>query len=234
MSAKKKKKLYEGSTKDVYETEAPDQLLLTFKDTVRGTNATIENKGVINCRVSVLLFRFLSSYNVATHFVAENGVDTIVVRRLDMLPLQAVIHNFANAALAKQLQVKNGEALNKPHVELLRKDSPGHVSPLSEEEIRTAQLLSVDELRSLNRLVTKGNAVLRAFFDRRGLALASARFEFGRSKTRIVIADEVSFDTCNLWEKGTGERFDFDNTRNDVAAMKVVFQEVSRRVLTKA
>ena len=231
MAVKKKKRLYEGKSKTLYETDTQDQLLIAFKDNVPGADITIENKGAVNNHICALIFRYLESYNIATHYVSESENDSMVVRRLNMFPFDIVVHNRANAALAKQVGVKNGEALSAPRIEFYSKDDIKKNSPMNRKELLKAGLIPAEILQSVERMVVKINAILKSFFTRRDLLLASIKLEFGRHKDRVILGDEISIDTCGLWDAETGEQFDIKNHRNEVETIQQYFQEISQRLL---
>ena len=235
MTVKKKKKLYEGKSKTLYETEHAEHLVLSFRDEPPGGNGVkagvIANKGVINNQVSAVLFRFLESYNIPTHFVAAAGKDGMVIRHLEMVPLMLVVHNVATVALAKQLAVKEGTALEKTVMEYHFKDAARSSPAGSTNDLLSAGIVRADELRQINRLATKVNVVLAAFFKRRELILQNLKLEFGRYRNRLLLGDELSLDTCSLAEAKTGERLTPPRHRSDPATIEKLYQELGQRLL---
>jgi len=238
MAIKKKKKLREGQSKIVYETEAPEQLVLAFKDEIPGTNGTkggvIENRGVINNRISTLLFRYVESYNIPTHFFSSGGKDAMIVRPLEMIRFSVRVHSIASAAVARRLGVKEGTPLEKILIEYHRKEEGKKEALVSREELPASSLVTADELAQIDRYAAKVNAVLKSFFTRRGLSLFSVSLAFGRYKNRICLGDELSFENFVLQDAKTGEKYDFDRLRDDLKTYQSHYEHLSRRILLES
>lgn len=234
-SSKKKKKIYEGKAKILHETANPDQLVQEFKDDATALNGAkkgkIKNKGVVNNKISAQLFRLLESYNVPTHFISESGDGEMVIRRLNMIPLEVVVRNIATGSLVKRGGVKEGQVLEKPIVEFFLKDDAKNDPQIDETYILSNGLATNEDLRIITRMSAKVNAVLRAFFLRRNLKLVDFKLEFGRAKNKIFLADEISPDTCRLWDTKTDKKMDKDRFRQDLGGVEEAYEEVLRRVL---
>jgi phosphoribosylaminoimidazole-succinocarboxamide synthase len=235
MTSKKKKKIYEGKAKALYETANPDQLVQEFKDDATAFNGTkkgrIKNKGAINCKISSHLFRYLESFNVPTHFISEGGENEMLIRRLHMIPLEVVMRNIAAGSLVKRGGMKEGQALDKPVLEYYLKDDAQKDPLIEVSYILANNLATPDELRIIGRLTSKVNAVLKSFFERRGLQLVDFKVEYGRVKNKILLADEISPDTCRLWDAQTGKKMDKDRFRQDLGGTEEAYEEVLRRVI---
>jgi len=234
-SSKKKKKIYEGKAKILHETANPDQLVQEFKDDATAFNGAkkgrIKNKGVVNNKITAQLFRLLESYNVPTHFISESGDNEMVIRRLQMIPIEVVVRNIATGSLVKRGGVKEGQVLDKPIVEFFLKDDAKNDPQINETDILSNGLATSEDLRIISRMSAKVNAVLRAFFLRRDLKLVDFKLEFGRAKNKIYLADEISPDTCRLWDVKTDKKMDKDRFRQDLGGVEEAYQEVLRRVL---
>lgn len=234
MNAKKKKKIYEGKAKILYETNNPDQLIQEFKEEATAFDGTkkgkIKNKGVINNKISSHLFRYLESFNVPTHFIAESGEDEMVIRKMQMIPVEVVMRNIATGSLVKRSGVKEGQVLEKPLLEFYLKDDAKHDPMIDESYILSNGLATSEELRIISRLAAKVNAVLKSFFWRRNLKLVDFKLEFGRCKNKILLGDEISPDTCRLWDAKTDKKMDKDRFRQDLGGVEDAYEEVLRRV----
>jgi phosphoribosylaminoimidazole-succinocarboxamide synthase len=236
MALKKKKKLYEGKTKTLFETEASEQVILTFRDDIHGNGAraiTIPGKGAIDGQISSFLFRVLESYFVPTHFLAPAGKDGMLVRQLEMIPLQFILHNLASASFARRTGAKEGKPLEKPVLEYYHKTANLRDPGLSRNDTLSTGLVNSNELRVIERCVSKANAVLRGVFDRRSLKLESCKFEFGRGKNRIMIADELSLESLRLLDAKTGDRLLPSRASNDPEEMQRLYQEAARKILAE-
>lgn len=237
MAIKKKKKLYEGKTKILYETENAEQVVLEFKDDVIAVNGSKKSRsikrGVANNQVSAHLLRYLESFNVPTHFMSLVGEAGMLVRRLQILPIEVMVRNIAAGSFAKRYSLKDGEILEKPIVEYYLKHSTKDDQMVNQHHIVAFGMATADELKIIERYVTKANAVLKAFFIRRGIKLVDFKLEFGRYKNHLVIGDELTVENCRLWDAETGEKFEVERYRNDAATLERIYEEVRRRVFEK-
>lgn len=232
---RKKKKLYEGKTKTLYETEDANYLILEFRDDVAAFNGKkkgrITNKGYVNNQVSGHLLRYLASFYVPTHFVDFHSDTAMVVHRLQMLPLQVVVHNFVTDSLVDKGKLNVGDPLPAPVIEFYQKDPEKGNVPVSEKDAVEQELCSKEELEMIKRMALKINAILKSFFDRRNLKLVEFKLEFGRDKNgKLVLADELSPDSILLWDAQPGEPFDKERFRLDSANPEEVYEEIRRRV----
>jgi phosphoribosylaminoimidazole-succinocarboxamide synthase len=234
MAIKKKKKIFEGKTKILYDTENPEQVIIEFKDDIPSMNGSKRSKafkpGAINNQISAHLFRYLESFNVPTHFVSQVSDNTMLVRRLQIIPLEVTVRNIATGSFAKRYGLKDGEILEKPVVEYYMKNNTKDDQMVNQHHIVAFGLATADELKMVERYVTKANAVLKAFFIRRGLKLVDFKLEFGRYKNHILVGDELSLDNCRWWDAETGEKYNLERSRQDPNAMEKIYDEVRRRV----
>jgi phosphoribosylaminoimidazole-succinocarboxamide synthase len=235
MNVKKGAKLYEGKAKKMYLTENPELLIQEFKDSATAFDGakkgTIRGKGAINNQISAHLFRYLESYHIPTHFVRTLSDREMLVKKVEIIPVEVVVRNVVAGSLAKRLNEEEGRDLPEPLLEFYLKDDALHDPMITEEEILERGLATAQELEKIKRMALKVNAVLKDFFARRKLRLVDFKLEFGRHGGEILLADEISPDTCRLWDAETGERLDKDRFRRDLPGVVEAYREVHERVL---
>jgi phosphoribosylaminoimidazole-succinocarboxamide synthase len=216
---KKKKKLYEGKSKKLYALDDSDQLIQEFKDDAaifeRTKAEVIKGKGIINKDISAYLFEYLEGFHIPTHFVKDLGGREMLIRRLEMIPVEVVMRNIAAGNLCERYGLEKGKELNSPIMEFYLKNDERHDPMINQTHIVAFQLATMDEVRIIERMTSKINAVLKSFFLRRNLSLVDFKLEFGRHKNKILLGDEVSLDTCRIWDvspetKQNKERFGID------------------------
>lgn len=236
VNVKKKKKLYEGKAKILFETDNEDYLMQEFKDDATAFDGEkkgkIKGKGVVNNQVSAHLFNFLESYHIPTHFVKPVSENSMAIKKLDMIPVEVVMRNLATGSLVKRYDIEEGRELEGPILEFYLKDDSKHDPMINADHIVSFGHASHEEVKQIQRYAQKVNAVLKAFFERRGLLLVDFKLEFGRGKNgRIILGDEISPDTCRLWDSETREKMDKDRFRQDLGKVEEAYQEVLKRVL---
>lgn len=234
----KKKKIYEGKAKKLYTTDDDNELLQEFKDEATAFNGIkkgiIRGKGNINNQMSAFLFRYLENFHVPTHFIKEISSNSMLVRKCEMIPIEVVMRNIAAGSLLKRSNYKEGDPIAPPLLEFYLKDDAQHDPMITEEEIVNQGYATRENLLKIRRLAHKVNAVLRDFFRRRNLHLVDFKLEFGRYRDHIVLADEISPDTCRFWDMTTGEKLDKDRFRKDLGNVEEAYVEVLDRVLFQA
>lgn len=232
-SVKKKKMLYEGKTKIVYETDNEDLLIHEFTDdAVDGAKkGKIKSKGVVNNQISSHLFMYLDNYHVPTHFVKTHSSNTMLVKKLDMIPVEVVMRNFATGSSVKRYGVEDGKELERPVLEYYLKDEKKDDTVVDDHHILALEYATAEELKQIERFALKINAVLKSFFYRRSLMLVDFKLEFGRNKSgKLTLGDEVSADTCHFWDVVNGGKLDKNRFRQDRGNVEEVYEEVRRRV----
>lgn len=229
--------LYEGKAKRLFATDQPDELLMEFKDSATAFNgakkAEFENKGRFNKALTVLIYRALESRGVPTHFVRDSGEIAIVVKKVTIIPIELVVRNIIAGSLAKRLGRAEGEALKQPLVELYYKDDALGDPMINDEHVRELGVASAEELARLKQFGLKVNELLGSIFAGAGLTLVDFKLEFGRlanDPSTLVLADEISPDTCRLWDAKTGEKMDKDRFRRDLGGVMESYAEVLRRL----
>lgn len=231
----KLKQIYEGKAKKLYETDDPDLLIQEFKDDATAFDATkrgtIVNKGVINNKLSEKMFNILSKNGVPTHFVKRLNERDMLVRRVEIVPIEVTMRNIVAGGMAKLLGLEEGIILKEPVLEYHYKEDALHDPLINEYHIKALGIAADKELDTIRKYSFKINEVLKAFFDSKALILVDFKLEFGRHKGKIILADEISPDTCRLWDKRTKEKLDKDRFRRDLGSVEEAYQEVLRRVM---
>lgn len=231
----KLKQIYEGKAKKLYETSDPNLLIQEFKDDATAFDATkrgtIVNKGVINNQLSEKIFMLLTKKGIPTHFVKRLNDRDMLVKRVEIVPVEVTIRNIVAGGMAKLLGLEEGIILKEPVLEYHYKEDKLHDPLINEYHIRALKIATDKELDTIKKYSFMVNEALKSFFDSKGLILVDFKLEFGRYKTKIILADEVSPDTCRLWDKTTKEKLDKDRFRRDLGNVEEAYQEVLRRVM---
>jgi len=231
---KKFEKIYEGKAKVLYTTEDPALLIQYFKDDATAFNAqkrgTIVEKGIMNNRIAARIFEHLTSQGIETHFVERLNDREMLVKRVEIVPLETIVRNRAAGSLCRLLGLTEGANLATPTLEFCYKNDALGDPQVNEYHIRALQWATDGEVRDITALAFRINEVLRKFFLDLKIELIDFKLEFGRLQHRIILADEISPDTCRLWEVGTGNKLDKDRFRRDLGNVEGAYQEVLRRV----
>ncbi len=232
---KKLEKLYEGKAKIIYATDDPDLIIQYFKDEATAFDGTkkgiIKEKGILNNRVSSRLFKYLEEKGVRTHYVDTLSDREMLVKKLEMIPVEVVARNVVAGSLSKRMGVEEGRTLDEPVLELYYKSDPLGDPMINEYHVKAFNLAGFHEIRRMEETALRVNTLLKDFFDERGIILVDFKLEFGRFKGEILLGDEITPDGCRLWDKATGERLDKDRFRRDLGKVEEAYQEVLRKVM---
>lgn len=230
----KGKAFYEGKAKILYGTDDPDLIIQYFKDDATAFNAqkrgTIQEKGIMNNKISEVLFKYLEAEGVPTHLVRRLTDREMLVRRLEIIPVEVIVRNVIAGSLAKRLGLEEGKHLSRPVLEHCYKSDALGDPMINEYHIRALGWATDQELKQIEELSFRVNDLLKDFFDRRSLILVDFKLEFGRHHGKVYLGDEICPDTCRLWEKGSLEKLDKDRFRRDLGKVEDAYQEVCRRV----
>jgi phosphoribosylaminoimidazole-succinocarboxamide synthase len=230
--------IYEGKAKRVYTTDNPDLVIQYFKDDATAFNAkkrgTIVSKGIINNELSETFFRLLEGEGVPTHFVERLNEREMLVKRLDIIPVETVVRNIIAGSLAKRLGLEEGKTLPAPIVEYYYKNDALDDPMINQWHVTVLGMATERELQTLTDMALKINTVLRAFLERRGILLVDFKLEFGRHHGQLLLGDEICPDTCRLWDAATRKKLDKDRFRQDLGGVEEAYHEVHRRVCTAA
>jgi phosphoribosylaminoimidazole-succinocarboxamide synthase len=226
--------IYEGKAKKLFTTGHPDEVLQYFKDDATAFNAqkrgTIVEKGIINNKVSERLFRLLEQNGVATHFVERKSDREMLTKKVTIVPVEVVVRNVIAGSLAKRLGLKEGEAIQPPIVEWYYKNDALGDPLIADEHVRLLKLATPEQMGEIKGLALRVNSVLQPFFAERRMVLVDFKLEFGVHNGRLILADEISPDTCRFWDQATRESMDKDRFRKDLGKIEEAYQEVLKRV----
>lgn len=233
---KKTVQLYEGKAKKVFATENPDYVIVSYKDDATALDGlkkgTIGGKGVINNRMSNFLMQILEKEGVPTHFVEELNDRETVVRKVTILPLEVIIRNISAGHFAQRYGVEEGIVFDEPTIEFSYKNDDLHDPLLNAYHAIALKLATREEIELVKSLAFRVNDILKAYFKGIGVTLVDFKLEFGKTADgRIVLADEISPDTCRFWDAKTGEKLDKDRFRRDMGGVEDAYNEMKRRVL---
>ena len=226
--------LYEGKAKKIFATGDPDQVMQYFKDDATAFNAqkrgTIVDKGVINNRVSERLFQLLEQNGIHTHFVKRVSDREMLTKKVRIVPVEVVVRNVVAGSLAKRLGLKEGNRIDPAVVEFYYKNDALGDPLVNEDHLRVMNVATPGVLRELRDLGLAVNKILKPFFAERKMQLVDFKLEFGVFHNKMILADEISPDTCRLWDLATGESMDKDRFRKDMGKIEEAYQEVLKRV----
>ena len=231
----KKELIREGKAKKLYSTEEETLIIQEFKDDATAFNAakkgTIKGKGEINCTLSAIFFEYLQSYHVPTHFVKVSAPNDMIIKKVNIIPIEAVMRNVASGSLVKRLGLKDGKTLDYPIFELYLKDDALNDPLINEYHAYALGIAKPEDIRTIYRMTAKINAILKSYLERRGLILVDFKLEFGRDEDgELILADEISPDTCRIWDKKTSKKLDKDRFRHDMGGVEEAYQEVLERI----
>lgn len=231
---KKGTQLYEGKAKKVYLTDDPDVLIVDYKDDATAFNGekkgTIVGKGAINNRMSNYLFKQLEKEGIPTHLIEELSDRETAVKKVSIVPLEVIVRNVSAGSFSKRLGVPEGTEFTEPTIEFSYKNDELGDPLINEYFARALNLASWDEIETIKKYAFKINEVLKEFFLAAELRLIDFKIEFGRYHGTIILADEISPDTCRLWDVHTNEKLDKDRFRRDLGNVEEAYQEVMKRI----
>lgn len=234
MQIEQKEQLYEGKAKKVYATNDPDLVIVDYKDDATAFNGlkkgTIVGKGVVNNKMSNYLMGLLAEQGVETHFVEELSDRRTLVKKVEIVPLEVIMRNVVAGSLSKRTGLPEGSIPAMPVLELYYKSDELGDPMVNADHALAFGWATADELKQIEDMARKINNVLKAFFAGVGVDLVDFKIEFGRYKGRIVLADEISPDTCRFWDSKTKEKLDKDRFRRDMGGVEGAYHEMMRRI----
>ncbi len=235
MKMEKQAQLYEGKAKKVFATEDPSLVIVSYKDDATALDGlkkgTIAGKGVVNNKMSNFLFELLEKNGIATHFVKELNDRETVVKKVSIVPLEVIIRNLSAGSFSKRYGVPEGLTFSSPTIEFSYKNDELHDPLLNEYHALALGLATKDEIETIKSMAFRVNEVLKAYFLSLNVKLVDFKLEFGRlSDGTIVLADEISPDTCRFWDAKTNEKLDKDRFRRDMGGVEDAYQEMMKRV----
>ncbi len=232
----KKEMLYEGKAKRVYATENPEVLLVDYKDDATAFNGlkkgTISGKGAINNRVTNFMMQLLEKEGVPTHFVEELSERETLVKKVSIVPLEVIIRNISAGSFAKRYGVDEGIVFAEPTIEFSYKNDDLGDPLINEYHALALGVATKEEIETIKSMAFKVNEVMKAFFKKLNVDLVDFKLEFGKvADGSIVLADEISPDTCRFWDSTTHEKLDKDRFRRDLGNVEDAYQEMMKRIL---
>jgi len=226
--------LYEGKAKQIYATDDEKIVLIKYKDDATAFDGqkkgTILNKGIVNNRVSNLLFKLLEKEGIETHLLEQLDDRNTLVKKLSIIPVEVVVRNVIAGSLSKRIGKEEGVELADTIIELYYKDDELHDPMINEYHVRVMGWANDEQLQEMDRQAHKINQVLKQFYDSIGIILVDFKLEFGLYEGRVILGDEISPDTCRLWDKVSLEKLDKDRFRRDMGKEAEAYQEVVRRI----
>ena len=231
----KKEQLYEGKAKKVFATEDPELLIVDYKDDATAFNGlkkgTISGKGVINNQMSNRLMAMLESKGVPTHYVEELSQRETLVKRVQIVPLEVIVRNIAAGSFSKRYGVEEGVVFEQPTIEFSYKNDDLADPLLNTYHALALKLATPAEIETIETYSFRVNEILKEFWRSCGVTLVDFKLEFGRLQDgTIVLADEISPDTCRLWDSKTGEKLDKDRFRRDLGGVEEAYSEIMKRL----
>ena len=232
----KREQLYEGKAKKVYATDDPNLVIVSYKDDATAFNGlkkgTIVGKGVVNNKVTNHLMQLLEQEGVPTHFVEELSDRDTVVKHVSIVPLEVIIRNISAGSFAKRFGVEEGIVFDEPTIEFSYKNDDLGDPLMNAYHARALKLATAEEIETIKAMAFQVNEVLKAFFKAVNVDLVDFKLEFGRlNDGTIVLADEISPDTCRFWDSTTHEKLDKDRFRRDLGNVEDAYSEMMRRIL---
>ena len=230
----KQAQLYEGKAKKIFLTDDPDILIISYKDSATAFNGekkgSIKGKGELNNRMTNYLFRLLDKEGIPTHYVKELSGRETAVKRVEIVPLEVIIRNVAAGSFSKRLGIAEGTVLKEPTIEFSYKNDALGDPLINSSFARALGLASEEEIDTIKNYAFKINQILKRIFLAAGLKLIDFKIEFGRYHDKIILADEISPDTCRLWDVTTNEKLDKDRFRRDLGNVEEAYVEVFSRL----
>lgn len=230
----KKEQLYEGKAKKVFATDDPDLVIVSYKDDATAFNGlkkgTIEGKGVINNKMTNYMFKLLEKEGVPTHYVEELSDRETLVKKVEIVQLEVIIRNVAAGSFSKRMGVEEGKALLTPILEYSYKNDDLGDPFINDYYALALGIATKEELDTIAKYAFKVNEFMLKYFKEIGIDLIDFKIEFGRFKGQILLADEISPDTCRFWDSKTHEKLDKDRFRRDLGGVEDAYKEIRRRI----
>lgn len=230
----KKELIYEGKAKKVYAMDDPDYCMVEYKDDATAFNGlkkgTIRGKGVVNNKMSNFMFKLLAEKGIETHFVKEISDRETIVKKVSIVPLEVIIRNKAAGSLAKKLGLEEGMELKCPILEFSYKNDELGDPMINNSQAIACGIATQEEIDVISDMAYKVNDYMKEFFAGVGIELIDFKLEFGKFHNKIILADEISPDTCRFWDIKTHEKLDKDRFRRDMGGVEEAYAEMMKRI----
>ncbi|MDK2883583.1 MULTISPECIES: phosphoribosylaminoimidazolesuccinocarboxamide synthase [Pseudothermotoga] len=230
----KKEILYEGKAKKVFKTDNPEFFVIEYKDDATAFDGkkrgTINNKGVLNNKISAIFFELLQKHGIETHFVRLLSEREMLVRAVGIIPIEVIVRNIAAGSLSKRLGLEEGTILKKTVLELCYKNDELSDPMINRYHALAMELATEEELNRIEQTALKVNEIMKNFLGSKNIILVDFKLEFGRANGKILLADEISPDTCRFWDGSTREKLDKDRFRRDLGNVEQAYWEIYKRI----
>jgi phosphoribosylaminoimidazole-succinocarboxamide synthase len=228
--------VYSGKAKDIYSTDVPSRYIMCFRNDLTALNGGkkggFEGKGEINCKVSAFIFRYLESLGIKTQYIDIISSQEQLVKKVNILPIEVIVRNISAGSFSRKYGVAEGILLNAPVLEFSLKNDALGDPMISASHAIALNLATPEQLEEISRLALQINQALIELMNRADLTLVDFKLEFGVDENgAVLLADEISPDTCRLWEKSSNERLDKDRFRLDLGGVEAAYLEAGRRLL---
>lgn len=232
----KKEQLYEGKAKKVFATNDPDIVLVSYKDDATAFNGLkkgqIAGKGIVNNRCSNQMFKMLEKHGIKTHYIEELSDTETLVKKVQIVKIEVIVRNIAAGSLAKRLGLPEGTPMKSTVLEFSYKDDALGDPMINDYHALAINLATQEELDQIKAMSFKINDILREYYKKINIDLIDFKLEFGRYKGEIILADEISPDTCRFWDSTTHDKLDKDRFRRDMGGVEDAYQEIMKRLST--
>ncbi|ABK61768.1 phosphoribosylaminoimidazolesuccinocarboxamide synthase [Clostridium novyi] len=229
-----KKMLYEGKAKKVYEAEDKDHVIIYYKDDATAFNGAkksqIDHKGILNNNITSAIFEMLHEKGIETHFEKKLNEREQLCKKVEIVPLEVIVRNVAAGSMAKRLGVSEGKELNTTIFEICYKNDELGDPLINDYHAVALGLATFDELKEIYNITSNVNNILKEFFLKQNIKLIDFKLEFGRFNGKIILADEISPDTCRFWDATTNEKLDKDRFRRDMGNVEEAYIEILNRI----
>lgn len=233
----KREMMYEGKAKKIYATDDKDLVIVYYKDDATAFNGVkkgqIEDKGIFNNTITTILFELLEANGVKTHFVKKLSEREQLCKKVEIVQVEVIVRNVAAGSMAKRLGLEEGTALNTTIFEICYKNDPLDDPLINDTHAVAIGLATFEELKAIYAMTAKINDILKEFFLKQNIKLIDFKVEFGRYNGEIILADEISPDTCRFWDATTNEKLDKDRFRRDLGDVKEAYEEIIKRITGK-
>ena len=231
----KTEQLYEGKAKKVYATSNPDYVIVSYKDDATAFNGekkgTISGKGVVNNRMTNYMFGLLEKAGVPTHLVEEINDRETIVKKVEIVPLEVIVRNVAAGSFSKKLGIEEGTPLKQPTLEFSYKNDDLGDPFINDYYALGLGLATKEEIDTITKYAFMVNDFMKDFFKKMNIDLIDFKIEFGRFHNQIILADEISPDTCRFWDSTTHEKLDKDRFRRDMGGVEEAYEEIMKRLM---
>ena len=228
------KLLYKGKAKNVYEIDE-ETVLIEFRDDITAMDgkkkSELKGKGELNAKISAKLFEVIEKRGIETHYIKFEEPNKIYAKKVEIVPVEVICRNIATGSLVRRYPFKDGTELKKPIVEFCLKSDEFHDPMINEDIAEALGIANREELKKMKEITLKVNDVLKNFLIEKNIILVDFKLEFGRFNNKLLVADEISPDTCRFWDAETREVMDKDRFRKDMGSVLEYYKEVARRIL---